>query len=118
MSRQCVCQFSFGEAVGETPASYLQRWRVGLVQKWLKNGNAPADREERWLQQANRAVARLKRSADYSPLACLKQGAVVGAKSLDQIELDTASSLHLPPPQPSSTAHCAEHPRVTVQSPY
>ncbi|MGK9065324.1 cupin domain-containing protein [Stutzerimonas chloritidismutans] len=28
----------FRDAVGETPASYLQRWRIGLVQKWLLNG--------------------------------------------------------------------------------
>jgi transcriptional regulator GlxA family with amidase domain len=27
----------FRLAVGETPASYLQRWRIGLVQKWLKS---------------------------------------------------------------------------------
>lgn len=28
----------FHEKVGEAPASYLQRWRIGLVQKWLKQG--------------------------------------------------------------------------------
>lgn len=28
----------FHEKVGEAPASYLQRWRMGLVQKWLKQG--------------------------------------------------------------------------------
>lgn len=28
----------FRETVGETPASYLQHWRIGLVQKWLKAG--------------------------------------------------------------------------------
>lgn len=28
----------FRDLVGETPASYLQRWRIGLVQKWLAQG--------------------------------------------------------------------------------
>jgi len=28
----------FRETIGETPAKYLQGWRIGLVQKWLKNG--------------------------------------------------------------------------------
>lgn len=28
----------FHDKVGEPPASYLQRWRIGLVQKWLKQG--------------------------------------------------------------------------------
>jgi AraC-like DNA-binding protein len=28
----------FRETIGETPAKYLQHWRIGLVQKWLKNG--------------------------------------------------------------------------------
>jgi len=28
----------FRETTGETPAKYLQRWRIALVQKWLKNG--------------------------------------------------------------------------------
>ena len=28
----------FRETVGKTPAKYLQHWRIGLVQKWLKNG--------------------------------------------------------------------------------
>lgn len=28
----------FRNTTGETPAKYLQRWRIGLVQKWLKNG--------------------------------------------------------------------------------
>ncbi|NOU51485.1 AraC family transcriptional regulator [Pseudoalteromonas sp. JBTF-M23] len=28
----------FRETIGETPAKYLQSWRIGLVQKWLKNG--------------------------------------------------------------------------------
>lgn len=30
----------FRETIGETPAKYLQRWRIGLVQKWLKNGQS------------------------------------------------------------------------------
>jgi AraC-like DNA-binding protein len=37
MSRS-VFSNKFRLMVGETPASYLQRWRIGLVQKWLKNG--------------------------------------------------------------------------------
>ena len=28
----------FHKTVGVTPANYLQRWRISLVQKWLKNG--------------------------------------------------------------------------------
>jgi AraC-like DNA-binding protein len=24
--------------LGETPANYLQRWRIGLVKKWLAQG--------------------------------------------------------------------------------
>lgn len=39
MSRS-VFSNKFREAVGETPASYLQRWRIGLVQKWLKQGDS------------------------------------------------------------------------------
>ncbi len=37
MSRSVFAN-QFREVVGETPAGYLQRWRIGLVQKWLKNG--------------------------------------------------------------------------------
>lgn len=37
MSRSVFAN-QFREAVGETPASYLQGWRMGLVQKWLKSG--------------------------------------------------------------------------------
>src|SRR5690554_2439585 len=39
MSRS-VFSNQFREAVGEPPASYLQRWRIGLVQKWLKQGSS------------------------------------------------------------------------------
>lgn len=39
MSRS-VFSNKFRLTVGETPASYLQRWRIGLVQKWLKSGQA------------------------------------------------------------------------------
>lgn len=39
MSRS-VFSNQFRDAVGETPANYLQRWRIGLVQKWLKNGQS------------------------------------------------------------------------------
>lgn len=28
----------FRDLLGETPAGYLQRWRIGLVQKWLAQG--------------------------------------------------------------------------------
>lgn len=37
MSRS-VFSNEFRDTVGETPASYLQRWRIGLAQKWLKEG--------------------------------------------------------------------------------
>jgi AraC-like DNA-binding protein len=39
MSRS-VFSNQFREAVGETPANYLQRWRIGLVQKWLMKGQS------------------------------------------------------------------------------
>jgi len=39
MSRS-VFSNQFRDVVGETPASYLQRWRIGLVQKWLKAGQS------------------------------------------------------------------------------
>lgn len=39
MSRS-VFSNQFRESVGETPASYLQHWRIGLVQKWLKAGQS------------------------------------------------------------------------------
>lgn len=39
MSRS-VFSNQFRDLVGETPASYLQRWRIGLVQKWLKAGQS------------------------------------------------------------------------------
>lgn len=37
MSRS-VFSNQFRDVVGETPASYLQRWRIGLVKKWLAAG--------------------------------------------------------------------------------
>lgn len=37
MSRS-VFSNKFHKTVGVTPASYLQRWRISLVQKWLRNG--------------------------------------------------------------------------------
>lgn len=37
MSRS-VFSNQFRELMGDTPANYLQRWRIGLVQKWLKSG--------------------------------------------------------------------------------
>ncbi len=39
MSRS-VFSNQFRDAVGETPANYLQRWRIGLVQKWLMQGQS------------------------------------------------------------------------------
>lgn len=30
----------FREKVGETPIKYLQRWRIGLIKKWLKQGQS------------------------------------------------------------------------------
>lgn len=39
MSRS-VFSNQFRDAVGETPANYLQRWHIGLVQKWLMQGRA------------------------------------------------------------------------------
>lgn len=39
MSRSAFSNM-FREIIGETPARYLQRWRIGLVQKWLKRGQS------------------------------------------------------------------------------
>lgn len=39
MSRSVFAN-KFRDSVGETPAGYLQRWRIGLVQKWLAQGRA------------------------------------------------------------------------------
>lgn len=39
MSRS-VFSNQFRTAMGDTPANYLQRWRIGLVQKWLQNGQS------------------------------------------------------------------------------
>ena len=36
MSRSVFAN-QFREVVGEAPAGYLQRWRIGLAQKWLEN---------------------------------------------------------------------------------
>jgi AraC-like DNA-binding protein len=39
MSRSVFANL-FRKTLGETPAKYLQRWRLGLVQKWLKSGQS------------------------------------------------------------------------------
>ncbi|MCL6416844.1 AraC family transcriptional regulator [Aestuariirhabdus sp. Z084] len=39
MSRSAFSN-AFRETLGETPARYLQRWRIGLVQKWIKSGQS------------------------------------------------------------------------------
>ncbi|WP_440053820.1 cupin domain-containing protein [Pseudoalteromonas sp. T1lg65] len=39
MSRSVFANL-FRETVGYTPAKYLQSWRIGLVQKWLKSGKS------------------------------------------------------------------------------
>ena len=64
----------FREAVGETPASYLQRWRIGLVQKWLKGGQSLKLIAEEAGYGSESALSRaFKSQCGISPKAWLKQ---------------------------------------------
>ncbi|SDU30131.1 AraC family transcriptional regulator [Halopseudomonas salegens] len=78
MSRSVFAN-QFREAVGETPASYLQRWRVGLVQKWLKNGQPLRLIAEEAGYSSESALSRaFKSQCGLSPMAWLKQERLVG----------------------------------------
>lgn len=64
----------FRDAVGETPASYLQRWRIGLVQKWLKSGQSLKLIAEEAGYGSESALSRaFKAQCGVSPKAWLKQ---------------------------------------------
>jgi AraC-like DNA-binding protein len=73
MSRS-VFSNQFREAVGETPATYLQQWRVGLVQKWLKSGQPLKLIAEEAGYGSESALSRaFKSQCGCSPKAWLKQ---------------------------------------------
>lgn len=73
MSRS-VFSNQFRDAVGETPASYLQRWRIGLVQKWLKNGQSLKLIAEEAGYGSESALSRaFKSQCGVSPMLWLKQ---------------------------------------------
>jgi AraC-like DNA-binding protein len=73
MSRS-VFSNQFREAVGETPASYLQRWRIGLVQKWLTSGQSLKLIAEEAGYGSESALSRaFKSQCGVSPMVWLKQ---------------------------------------------
>ena len=58
----------FRDTTGETPAKYLQRWRIGLVQKWLKNGQPLKLIAEEAGYKSESALSRaFKAQSDLSP---------------------------------------------------
>lgn len=73
MSRSVFAN-QFRQAVGETPASYLQSWRIGLVQKWLKNGQPLRLIAEEAGYSSESALSRaFKAKCGVSPRVWLKQ---------------------------------------------
>jgi AraC-like DNA-binding protein len=73
MSRS-VFSNSFRDAVGDTPANYLQRWRIGLVQKWLKNGQPLRLIAEEAGYSSEAALSRaFKSQCGVSPMQWLKE---------------------------------------------
>lgn len=73
MSRSVFAN-QFRDALGETPAGYLQRWRIGLVQKWLKNGQPLRLIAEEAGYSGESALSRaFKSQCGISPKAWLKQ---------------------------------------------
>ena len=48
----------FRTTIGETPVRYLQRWRIGLVQKWLKEGQTLSLISEEAGYQSESALSR------------------------------------------------------------
>ncbi|HTF96538.1 MAG TPA: AraC family transcriptional regulator [Cellvibrio sp.] len=72
MSRS-VFSNEFREAVGETPAAYLQRWRIGLVQKWLQQGRSLKLIAEEAGYGSESALSRaFKAQSGYSPKEWLR----------------------------------------------
>lgn len=72
MSRS-VFSNEFRETVGETPAAYMQRWRIGLVQKWLKQGISLKLIAEEAGYGSESALSRaFKAQSGYSPKEWLK----------------------------------------------
>ncbi|MFO1370233.1 MAG: AraC family transcriptional regulator, partial [Marinagarivorans sp.] len=73
MSRSAFSN-QFRETIGETPASYLQRWRIGLVQKWLKSGQPLKLIVEEAGYSSESALSRaFKSQCGCSPTEWLKQ---------------------------------------------
>lgn len=73
MSRSVFAN-QFRDALGETPAGYLQRWRIGLVQKWLKNGQPLRLIAEEAGYSGESALSRaFKSQCGVSPKAWLSQ---------------------------------------------
>ncbi|UUA71194.1 AraC family transcriptional regulator [Cellvibrio sp. QJXJ] len=73
MSRS-VFSNQFRDAVGDTPANYLQRWRIGLVQKWLKNGQPLRLIAEEAGYGSEAALSRaFKSQCGLSPMQWLKE---------------------------------------------
>lgn len=73
MSRSVFAN-QFRDALGETPSGYLQRWRIGLVQKWLKNGQPLRLIAEEAGYSGESALSRaFKSQCGISPKAWLRQ---------------------------------------------
>lgn len=73
MSRSVFAN-QFRDTVGETPASYLQCWRIGLVQKWLKRGQSLRLIAEEAGYSSESALSRaFKSQCGVSPRVWLKQ---------------------------------------------
>jgi AraC family transcriptional regulator, alkane utilization regulator len=74
MSRS-VFSNQFHETVGEPPATYLQRWRVGLVQKWITQGRPLKLIAEEAGYGSESALSRaFKAQCGLSPREWLKRG--------------------------------------------
>lgn len=68
----------FRDTLGETPASYLQRWRIGLVKKWLAQGRPLKLIVEEAGYSNESALSRaFKSEAGVSPREWLKTQTVV-----------------------------------------
>lgn len=66
----------FRDTVGDTPAGYLQRWRIGLVQKWLAQGRSLKLIAEEAGYNSESALSRaFKSQCGLSPRQWLKQSA-------------------------------------------
>lgn len=73
MSRSVFAN-AFRDTVGDTPGGYLQRWRIGLVQKWLSQGRSLKLIAEEAGYSSESALSRaFKAQAGLSPREWLKQ---------------------------------------------